>query len=88
MAEAARPKLQSGLRIMLMRIPKTGDDAVSMAVNNLRSIANPLRNTCLISNVCEFAVHDGQRLRVGFLSVQRNGINFRISINLVRNLCH
>ena len=87
-AETACPQLRRGLRDMHMRVPQTGDDALSVAVNDFRGLANPRCRACFVSDVCELAVLDGKRLRARFRSVQRNGINLRVPVNPVRNLCH
>ena len=88
MAKAARAVLQHSLRMMQMCVSKSGDHALPLAVNDLCGIPNPLSGTCLISNVCEFAVFDNKCLRMRFCSIQCNGINFCVPINFVCCLFH
>ena len=73
---------------MHMRVPKTGNYALAAAIHDLRGVADPRLDPCLVSDVNEFTVPDGNRLRVRFRSVQCNGINLRVPLNLVCNLCH
>ena len=56
-----------------MRVSKAGDDALAIAINNFRGIADPLLDTCFIANVNELAVLNGKRLRMRLRSIQRNG---------------
>ena len=76
------------MRQVHMGIPQAGDDALSMAVNNLRGITDPLPCSSLISDIYKFAVLDGYRLGMRFRTVQGDGINLSVSVNLVCFLCH
>ena len=87
-AEAARSILFSGIPQVHMRVSKTGDDALAIAINNFRGIADPLLDTCFIANVNELAVLNGKRLRMRLRTIQRNGINLRVPINLISCFFH
>ena len=71
-----------------MRVDKSGEDALSVAIDDFCGIAYPYGYACLVTYIYELAVLDSNGFCMCLLSIQCDGINFCIPVNFVCNLCH